>query len=63
VSKAVVSELVGRFGARFSPDEIEECVNEAARDLLGSISLESLPEMAIRLAVVRLSRRPRIGDR
>lgn len=57
VSRAVVDELAARFGAQFSTREIEECVNAAASDLKGSIAVESLPEMATRLAVVRLSHR------
>lgn len=57
VNRMLVNELVARFGSQFSAREIEACVEAAARDLKGSIAGESLPEMAIRLAVVRLSHR------
>jgi len=55
VSAAVVGELVDRLGPQFTAKQIEECINTAAADLAGSVSSESLPEMAIRLALVRLS--------
>ena len=57
-ARTVVRELVARLGTRFSTAEIEQCVSRAITDLAGSISSESLPEMALRLAAVRLGNRP-----
>lgn len=56
--RTVMRELAARLGTRFSAAEIEECVSRAITDLAGSISPESLPEMALRLAAVRLGNRP-----
>lgn len=61
IGSAVVDELVRRFGSRFTTREIEECLDAAVADLKGSIAVESLPEMAVRLAAVRLTHRPPSG--
>jgi hypothetical protein len=61
VTDTVVDELNNRFGAHISKAELETSVNAAARDLAGSVSAESLPEMAVRLAVVRLGVVPEAG--
>lgn len=55
----VVTALARRYGTRFTTEEIERCVNGAARELMGSVAPESLPEMAIRLAIARLEGRLR----
>lgn len=60
----VVDELYLEFGDVIPVAAIRACVVEALGELRGSISRESLPEMAVRLARVRLaaraaSRRPR----
>lgn len=57
VSHAVVAELSVRYSGQIPDEEIERCVNAAAGELRGSVSEDSLPEMAIRLAIVRLYRR------
>ena len=51
---AIVDELGPRFGGRVPCDVIMACVDQAIRDLHESICREALPEMAIRLAAVRL---------
>lgn len=57
VSRAVVAELSLRYRSQLPDDEIESCINAAADDLRRSVSVDSLPEMAIRVAVVRLYRK------
>jgi hypothetical protein len=54
---AIVSELGPRFAGQVSREEIVQCVDQAVRDLHESICRDALPEMAIRLATVRLDRR------
>jgi hypothetical protein len=51
----VSTELYGEFRGRISDDVIRGCVRAAMTDLHGSISCEALPEMAVRLARVRLA--------
>ncbi len=56
-TSAIVQELGPRFDGLIPQSVIERCVAQAVQDLLGSICVEALPEMAIRLAAVRLERR------
>jgi len=51
---AIVDELGPRFAGRVPCDVIVACVDQAVRDLHESICRDALPEMAIRLAAVRL---------
>ena len=51
---AIVDELVPPFAGRVHCSVIVACVDQAIRDLHESICKEALPEMAIRLAAVRL---------
>ena len=53
---AVFQELRPQFERLLPPSEVRDCVDHAVQDLLGSINVEALPEMAIRLAAVRLER-------
>jgi len=53
---AVFQELRPQFEGLLPLGVIQDCVDQAVRDLHGSISAEALPEMAIRLAAVRLER-------
>lgn len=53
---AIVNELGPRFGGRVPCEVIVQCVDQAVRDLHESICRDALPEMAIRLAAVRLDR-------
>lgn len=48
-------ELDRQFAGLLSTTVITGCVASAIRDLRGSISGEALPEMAVRLARVRLA--------
>ena len=50
-------ELRPQFEGLLPPSVVLNCVDHAVQDLLGSINVEALPEMAIRLAAVRLERR------
>lgn len=54
---AIVNELGPGFAGRVPCEAIVQCVDEAVRDLHESICREALPEMAIRLAAVRLDHR------
>lgn len=56
---AVFQELRPQFEGLLPPSVVPDCVDHAVQDLLGSINVEALPEMAIRLAAVRLERRLR----
>lgn len=47
-------ELSGRTAGASIESEIQQVLRQALRDLKGSVSRESLPEMATRLAVARL---------
>ena len=51
---AIVDELNPIFSGLLAATVITECAARAVQDLLGSICLQALPEMAIRLATVRL---------
>jgi len=53
---AVFQELRPQFEGLLPPSVVLDCVDHAVQDLLGSINVEALPEMAIRLAAVRLER-------
>jgi hypothetical protein len=53
----VFQELRPQFEGLLPPSVVLDCVDHAVQDLLGSINVEALPEMAIRLAAVRLERR------
>ena len=55
VGYEISTELYGEFRGLLSDDTIRGCVREAMTDLRGSISPEALPEMAVRLARVRLT--------
>ena len=55
----VFQELRPHFEGLLPLAVILDCVDHAVQDLLGSINVEALPEMAIRLAAVRLERRLR----
>jgi hypothetical protein len=50
----IVEELNPMFSGILAATAITECAARAVQDLLGSICLQALPEMAIRLATVRL---------
>ena len=54
---AIVGELGPRFAGLVPCEVIAQCVDQAIRDLHESICKEALPEMAIRLAAVRLDQR------
>jgi hypothetical protein len=58
VAVSVSGEIDQLFSPELSREEIERAVCDAANDLSGSVSRESLPEMAIKLAAVRLERCP-----
>src|SRR6266704_1068212 len=51
----ISAELYGEFRGLLSDEAIRGCVREAMTDLRGSINREALPEMAARLARVRLA--------
>jgi hypothetical protein len=53
VATQLVDEIAGRF-ADLGARAIRNCVEDALNDLKGSVSSEDLPEMAARLALVRL---------
>jgi hypothetical protein len=55
VGYEISAELYGEFRGLLSDDTIRSCVRDAMTDLRGSISPEALPEMAVRLARVRLT--------
>ena len=56
-SRRLVEELFREFGGTVSGGTIRACLVQAIADLDGSISRESLPEMAVRLARIRLAAR------
>ena len=62
VAVTAIRETDLLFSPELSREEIERAVCDAANDLRGSVSRESLPEMAIKLAAVRLERGRR-GER
>ena len=51
---AIVDELQRTFFGILPAAAIAQCATRAVQDLLGSICLQALPEMANRLATVRL---------
>ncbi len=51
---AIVEELQRTFFGVLPAAAVAQCASKAVQDLLGSICLQALPEMAIRLATVRL---------
>ena len=55
----LVDEISQLFGRELPRRTIEMAVSDATADLKGSVATESLPEMAVRLAVVRLDGRQR----
>lgn len=55
----LVDEISQLFDWELPRPTIEMAVSSATADLRGSVAAESLPEMAVRLAVVRLDRRQR----
>ena len=50
----VLRELRPRYAGLLPDDVVRDQVHRAVRDLLGSINVEALPEMASRLVAVRL---------
>ena len=55
ITTRVVKELNGKYSGSLPAETIKACVRAVIRDLRGSISPEALPEMAVRLAQVRLA--------
>ena len=55
VTTRVVKELRWEYSGSLPVETIKACARAAIRDLRGSISSEALPEMAVRLAKVRLA--------
>ena len=58
ITTLVVKELTWEYSGSLRAETIKACAGAAIRDLRGSISPEALPEMAVRLAKVRLAERP-----
>lgn len=56
----IMSELTRQFGSTVPVGVIGLVAVKAVRDLRGSISAEALPEMALRLAQMRLLEQQRI---
>ena len=54
-TSAIIAELDRKFAGSVPNPVITWCVAGAIHDLRGSISVEALPEMALRLATVRLA--------
>jgi hypothetical protein len=55
VTTLVVRELRSEYSESLPAETIKRCARAAIVDLRGSISPEALPEMAVRLAKVRLA--------
>ena len=55
ITTLVVKELTWEYSGSLRAETIKACARAAIRDLRGSISPEALPEMAVRLAKVRLA--------
>lgn len=53
----ISTELARQFDGTLPADAIARAVADAVHDLRGSIAVEALPEMAVRLARVRLAHR------
>ena len=58
----VTLELNAQFAGSLPATAISVCVLRAIRDLQGSTNPEALPEMAVRLARVRLAKLTPVGD-
>jgi hypothetical protein len=58
ITTLVIKELTWEYSASLPAATIKACARAAIRDLRGSISPEALPEMAVRLAKVRLAAVP-----
>jgi hypothetical protein len=58
----VVAELTARFRGRFDEENTLGYATAAVEDLLASIDDEALPEMAMRLAAVRMTRALTVGS-
>ena len=56
VIDSISAEVRGLVDTEFDPDAIAHAVRTATEDLRGSVSRESLPEMAAKLACFRLER-------
>ena len=57
VSEAVLAELCQRYGYLFEAATIRDVCYRSVDDLTGSVATdEALPEMAIRLSLLRLDR-------
>ena len=54
LTRVVLRELRPRYAGLLPDDVVRDQVHRAGRDLLGSINVEALPEMASRLVAVRL---------
>ena len=61
-ARAIFRELRSQFDGLLPSSVILDCVDHAVQDLLRSISAESLTEMAIGLATVRIEHRIRSTD-
>ena len=55
VTTLVIKELTWEYSGSLRAETIKACARAAIRDLRGSISPDALPEMAVRLAKVRLA--------
>ncbi len=56
---AVLVALAARFDNRFTPEEVRSYLLSAADELRTSVQAETLPEMSIRLAALRMERAAR----
>jgi hypothetical protein len=55
IKTIVVKELIWEYSGSLPAETIKACARAAIRDICGSISPEALPEVAVRLAKVRLA--------
>ena len=55
ITTLVIKELTCEYSGSLPAETIKACARAAIRDLRGSISPAALPEMAVRLAKVRLA--------
>ncbi len=56
---AVLAALAARFDNRFTTDEVRSYLLTAADELRPSVEADTLPEMSIRLAALRMERAAR----
>ncbi len=56
VGESLTEELIRQYGDRVPEGRIAAFVNAALSDLRGSVAAEALPEMAARLAMLRIER-------